>query len=156
MALPTSIVQASCRNNDIETEIVPEVAGRPASHVYFVQGVSKERRQSFEIEIELRGICQIGESKEAAGCDWGKLIYDVTDQLIFDFSISKEHSEVQGHKTVDLGIYSFIATVLQFPHDEIDDLQKSQSIGSVDSYEQCETEEIVTKSRDVGTSQPCR
>ena len=85
MALPTSIVQASCRNNDIETEIVPEVAGRPASHVYFVQGVSKERRQSFEIEIELRGICQIGESKEAAGCDWGKLIYDVTDQLIFDF-----------------------------------------------------------------------
>lgn len=137
-------------HNDIETETIPEVAIRPASHVHFVQGVSKERRQSFEIETELRGICQIGESKEAAGCDWGKLISDDTDQLIFDSSISKEHSEVQDHKTVDPGTYSFIATVLQLPHDEIDDLQKSQSMGSVDSYEQCETEETVTKSRDVG------
>ena len=108
---------------------------------------------------------------------WKKLFYSMVPQALWVFILVslvlaslrhwnkrlaivtasyKEYSEVQDHKTVDPGTYSFIATGLQFPHDEVDDLQKSQSIGSVDSYEQCETEETVTKSRDVGTSYPCQ
>ena len=144
----TSLEDNRVRNNDIETENVSEAAGRPTSLVHFAQGVSKEKCQSSESELELRRICHIKESKEAAGCDWVKFISDDTDQLLFDSSLSKEHSEAQDHKTVDPGTISFIATVLQLPHDELDDSKKSQSIGSGDSYGQCETEEIVAKSSD--------
>lgn len=146
----TSLEDNRSPHNDIEAENLPEVAGRPAPHVHFVQGIPKERQQSFESEIELRRICHIGESKEATGTEWGKLTSDGTDQLMFDSSIRKEHSEVPDHKTVDPGTISFVATVLQLPHDELDDLQKSPSVGPVDSLKQCETEETAAKSRDVG------
>lgn len=146
----TSLEEKGIHNNDIETEIVSESAGNPTSHVHFVQGVSKEKGQSSESETELRKICHIKESKEAAGCDWMKFISDGNDPLIYDASISKEHSKLQDQKKVDPGTISFVATVLQLPHDELDDSQKSQSIGSVDSYGQCETEEIIAKSRDAG------
>ena len=43
---------------DLEDRI-KELKGMPASCVHFVQGASKEKRQSFEVETELRGICAL-------------------------------------------------------------------------------------------------
>ena len=54
-------------------------------HVFiFVQGVSKEKRQSFEIETELCGIC-------ALEADY--LVKEATHGLMDDIDSVKEHDE---------------------------------------------------------------
>ena len=50
----------------------------------FVQGVSKEKRQSFEIETELRGICAL---------EGNYLVKEATHELMDDIDSVKEHDE---------------------------------------------------------------
>ncbi|RVW66982.1 Transcription elongation factor SPT4-like 1 [Vitis vinifera] len=71
-------------HHSIETKTVPEVTGRPASCVHFVQGVSKEKRQSFEIETELCGICAL---------EGDYLVKEATHELMDDIDSVKEHDE---------------------------------------------------------------
>ena len=80
----TSLEANGIPHHSIETKTVPEVTGRLASCVHFVQGVSKEKRQSFEIETELCGICAL---------EGDYLVKEATHELMDDIDSVKEHDE---------------------------------------------------------------
>lgn len=128
----------------ITTETVPDVA----SFDELPMDDSKGKHHSFKSEINLRRICSIEQNEEA--CNWVTLVSDTADLLYVDLSINEEHFEGQDHKSVDPGTMSFISTVLQLPQDNANDLERTESVGTITSCQLCEIGETATQSREIG------
>ncbi|KAL3573646.1 hypothetical protein D5086_024259 [Populus alba] len=91
-------------------------------------GNLNERYQSYESERDLHKIGQTRQNEDEPGSDWVALISDVADILTLEPSFDEESAEEQ--KMVDPGTISFISNVLQVPHDNNNDSETSNCVGS--------------------------
>ncbi|KAK6243229.1 hypothetical protein QUC31_009638 [Theobroma cacao] len=104
-----------------------KVAGHEASPFQHNKDEGEERQLSFENERDLRKIRRIMRSEESAGCDWVAIVSDVADLLTTNSSIIYENIEGQDRRTADPGTTSFISTILQFPLDNSNNLENTET-----------------------------
>ncbi|KAL9450765.1 hypothetical protein AB3S75_012491 [Citrus x aurantiifolia] len=102
----------------------------------------------FENKINLRKICRIEQSEEAARCDWVSLVSDAV--LNSNLSIVENNSEDQDEKIVDFGAISFILTVLQLPQDNAKDLVNMVTGSRSCSCKQSIMTEPLTQPEEIG------
>ncbi|KAK3200607.1 hypothetical protein Dsin_024022 [Dipteronia sinensis] len=130
----------------IETSRVREGGGVPSS---FAQSskVNLRERQHFKNEVNLREICRIEQTEEAAGLDWVSLVSDV--DVLDSFNIENNSEEEQDQETVDPGTITFVSTVLQLPQDNATDLENLVSISPSGSCKLSEIREPITQSGEI-------
>ncbi|KAL5770680.1 hypothetical protein ACOSP7_014834 [Xanthoceras sorbifolium] len=138
-------------SDSIETSRVPQGAGVPSS---FAQSskLNLRERQHFKNDVNLRKICRIEQTEEAAGCNWVSLISDV-DVLNSNSSIIENDSEEKDQETVDPGTITFVSTVLQLPQDNATDFENMVSVSPSSSCKLSEIRESVTQSGEIGDMQ---
>ncbi|KAK8976577.1 hypothetical protein V6N11_049234 [Hibiscus sabdariffa] len=101
-------------------------------------GVAGERRSPFQRnrdgwekrqlqERDLRKIFRVDQIEESAGCDWVAVLSDVADKLTMDSSIIHENTDGQDQRTADSGTTSFMSTIMQFPLDNVNNLEKENA-----------------------------
>ncbi|KAJ4955905.1 hypothetical protein NE237_012688 [Protea cynaroides] len=129
-------------SDGIKMDHLPEITATPASLVHFGQEVSEERQHSFESRVEIQDICQVDQNRdEGAECDWENLISDAADLLIFDSSIDTGVPKEQSLELVNHETGSFASKV---PQCNTDELQKTQTVGLVNSCEKIEMEDSMS------------
>ncbi|KAA8548669.1 hypothetical protein F0562_000353 [Nyssa sinensis] len=131
-----------------ETKCVSDLADTSKSVVPFGKEVSE--KGSFGSEVCLTEMNNIEQDKEGAGCDWETLISDASDLLIFDSPNDTEALKCPFEKSVDPGTRFCTNLLLQFTHDDINDSQKTQPVGTISSGEQHETENASTQPEEGG------
>ena len=102
----------------------------------------------FENKTNLRKICRIEQSEEAARCGWVSLVFDGV--LNSNLSIVENNSEYQDLKTVDTGAISFISTVLQLPQYNAKDLVNMLTGSRSCSCKQSKMSEPLTQPEETG------
>ncbi|KAK2637777.1 hypothetical protein Ddye_025572 [Dipteronia dyeriana] len=137
-------------SDSIETSREREGACVPSS---FAQSskVNLRERQHFKNEVNLREICRIEQTEEAAGWDWVSLVSDV--DVLYSSIIENNSEEEQDQETVDPGMTTFVSTVLQLPQDNATDLENMVSISPSGSCKLSEIREPITQSGEIGDLQ---
>ena len=110
-----------------------ELASKSGSLAPFSEEASETGR--FNSQLHLKGMCQIEQTKEEAGCDWESLISDAADLLIFDSPDDTRAFKGLIQKSLDPGTSVCASLGSQFSQDDVSDLQKKQFVGSDDSGE---------------------
>ncbi|KAJ9700410.1 hypothetical protein PVL29_005961 [Vitis rotundifolia] len=110
-----------------------ELASKSGSLAPFSEEASEIGR--FNSQLHLKGMCQIEQKKEEAGCDWESLISDAADLLIFDSPDDTRAFKGLIQKSLDPGTSICASLGSQFSKDDVNDLQKKQFVGSDDSGE---------------------
>ncbi|GAB4855410.1 hypothetical protein Ancab_024033 [Ancistrocladus abbreviatus] len=124
--LPQSLTYSSARSasdcDAASSELSSRATGTRTSYV--VQDDSAKENRSPESERLLHKI-QAGQVKEAPACEWDKSVCEAANPLCSDSPFEQENTEDLDDRMIDPGTASFIATVLQQPHETIDELQKT-------------------------------
>ncbi|KAK8994727.1 hypothetical protein V6N11_045800 [Hibiscus sabdariffa] len=95
-------------------------------------------------ERDLRKICRVDQIEESAGCDWVAVLSDVADKLTMNSSIIHENTDGQDQRTADSGTTSFMSTIMQFPLDNVNNLENADSCDPSGSCNQNESAVPVT------------
>lgn len=127
----------------IETNSVSEMTSASMPVVPFAQEASEN--VSSQGEVHLSGTSHIEQKKEAAGCDWGSLMSDAADILIFNFPDESEAFKGLMHKSMDPGARFGTSVMSRFPQNDISGGPNMQMVDPVGSCQQYETEDQSTQ-----------